>query len=151
MAVLDPPFAAPQPAAGRASVPSLLHEWVVSVDHKRLGLMYIATGLLFFVVAGLEATLMRIQLARPENDFLPPQLFNQLMTLHGTTMVFFVGMPILLGFANYLVPLMIGARDMAYPRLNALSFWLSFFGGLLLYSSFLGAEGLYGGSAAPDV
>src|SRR5215470_12583807 len=74
-----------------------------------------------------------------------------MMTIHGTTMVFFVGMPILLGFANYLVPLMIGARDMAFPRLNAFSFWMSLFGGLLLYSSFLTAEGLYGGSAAPDV
>jgi len=129
----------------------LLHEWVVTVDHKRLGLMYIGSGLLFFVVAGLEATILRLQLAVPGNALVPPQTFNQLMTLHGTTMVFFVGMPILLGFANYLVPLMIGARDMAFPRLNAFSFWMSLFGGLLLYSSLLAAEGLYGGSAAPDV
>ena len=113
--------------------------------------MYIGSGLLFFVVAGLEATAMRIQLAIPGNDFVSPQVFNRLMTLHGTTMVFFVGMPIVLGFANYLVPLMIGARDMAFPRLNAFSFWMSLFGGLLLYSSLLGAEGLFGGSAAPDV
>ncbi|MGH7287835.1 MAG: cbb3-type cytochrome c oxidase subunit I, partial [Myxococcota bacterium] len=133
------------------ALPIRLHEWVVSVDHKRLGLMYVASGLAFFVVGGLEATLMRFQLALPENPLLSPQLFNQLLTLHGTTMVFFVGMPIVLGFANYLVPLMIGARDMAYPRLNAFSFWVSLFGGLLLYSSFFAAEGLYGGSAAPDV
>ncbi len=133
------------------ALPIRLHEWVVSVDHKRLGLMYIASGLAFFAVGGLEATLMRLQLALPENPLLSPQLFNQLMTLHGTTMVFFVGMPIVLGFANYLVPLMIGARDMAYPRLNAFSFWMSLFGGLLLYSSFFAAQGLYGGSAAPDV
>jgi cytochrome c oxidase subunit I len=151
MATVDPSFAARVPAPARVSIPGRLHEWVVSVDHKRLGLMYIASGLLFFVVAGLEATAMRIQLAVPENHFVSPQVFNQLMTLHGTTMVFFVGMPIILGFANYLVPLMIGARDMAYPRLNAFSFWMSLFGGLLLYSSYLAAEGLYGGSAAPDV
>jgi cytochrome c oxidase subunit 1 len=113
--------------------------------------MYIASGLVFFLVAGIEATIMRIQLAVPDNHFVSPQVFNRLMTMHGTTMVFFVGMPILLGFANYLVPLMVGARDMAFPRLNAFSFWLSLFGGLLLYSSFLGAEGLYGGGSAPDV
>ena len=151
MSLLDPSLAAPHPQSRAMGVPGRLHEWVVSVDHKRLGLMYIGSGLLFFVVAGLEATVMRIQLAVPENHFVSPQVFNRMMTLHGTTMVFFVGMPILLGFANYLVPLMIGARDMAYPRLNAFSFWMSLFGGLLLYSSFLAAEGLFGGSAAPDV
>jgi cytochrome c oxidase subunit 1 len=151
MSLLDPSLAAPHPQSRAMGVPGRLHEWVVSVDHKRLGLMYIGSGLLFFVVAGLEATVMRIQLAVPENHFVSPQVFNRMMTLHGTTMVFFVGMPILLGFANYLVPLMIGARDMAYPRLNAFSFWMSLFGGLLLYSSFLAAEGLFGGGAAPDV
>src|SRR5262245_26814345 len=151
MASLEPTLDRAYAEGRRTSLPALLHEWVVSVDHKRLGLMYILSGLLFFVVAGLEATLMRLQLAVPRNDLVPPQLFNQLMTLHGTTMVFFVGMPILLGFANYLVPLMVGARDMAFPRLNAFSFWMSLFGELLLYSSFLAAEGLYGGSAAPDV
>ena len=152
MALLDDPaFATPDAGYGARSIPSILHEWAVSVDHKRLGLMYIGSGLLFFVIAGLEATAMRIQLMVPGNDFVSPQVFNRLFTLHGTTMVFFVGMPIVLGFANYLVPLMIGARDMAYPRLNAFSFWMSLFGGVLLYSSLLGAEGLFGGSAAPDV
>jgi len=135
----------------RPSVLTLAHEWVVTVDHKRLGLMYIASGLVFFLVAGIEASIMRIQLVVPENSFVSPQVFNRMMTMHGTTMVFFVGMPILLGFANYLVPLMIGARDMAFPRLNAFSFWMSLFGSLLLYFSFLGAEGLYGGGSAPDV
>jgi cytochrome c oxidase subunit I len=135
----------------RPSVLTLAHEWVVTVDHKRLGLMYIASGLVFFLVAGIEASIMRIQLVVPENNFVSPQVFNRMMTMHGTTMVFFVGMPILLGFANYLVPLMIGARDMAFPRLNAFSFWMSLFGSLLLYFSFLGAEGLYGGGTAPDV
>jgi hypothetical protein len=81
------------------------------------------------VIAGFEALLMRIQLAVPNNHFVSPQVFNQLFTMHGTTMVFFVGMPILFGFGNYLVPLMIGARDMAFPRLNAFSFWISAFGG----------------------
>jgi cytochrome c oxidase subunit 1 len=135
----------------RSSVLAVAHEWVVTVDHKRLGLMYIASGLVFFLIAGLEATIMRIQLVVPENHFVSPQVFNRMMTMHGTTMVFFVGMPIVLGFANYLVPLMIGARDMAFPRLNAFSFWMSLFGSLLLYFSFLGAQGLYGGGTAPDV
>ncbi|MEI8357635.1 MAG: cbb3-type cytochrome c oxidase subunit I, partial [Deltaproteobacteria bacterium] len=128
-----------------------LHEWVVTVDHKRLGLMYIASALVFFLVAGSMAALMRIQLAVPLNGFLGPNTFNRLMTMHGTTMVFFVGMPMFFGFANYLVPLQIGARDLAFPRLNAFGFWMFLFGGLLLYFSFLGAEGLYGAGSAPDV
>jgi cytochrome c oxidase subunit 1 len=109
-----------------------IYEWVTTVDHKKIGLMYISYALIFLVIAGVEAVLMRIQLAVPNNHFVPPQVFNQLFTMHGTTMVFFVGMPILFGFGNYLVPLMIGARDMAFPRLNAFSFWISGFGGLLL-------------------
>src|SRR5678815_5750988 len=151
MAVLDPTITVAPRIADRTSLVAILHDWVVTVDHKRLGLMYVASGLVFLLVAGVEATIMRIQLAVPENDFVSPQVFNRMMTMHGTTMVFFVGMPIVLGFANYLVPLMIGARDMAFPRLNAFAFWMSLFGGLLLYSSFLGAEGLYGGGSAPDV
>src|SRR6266850_2024226 len=108
----------PNDAARIRTVLDYLHQWVVTVDHKKLGLMYIMYGLLFFAVAGIEAILMRIQLAVPNNHFLSPQLFNQLFTMHGTTMVFLVGMPLLCGFANYLVPLMIGARDLAFPRLN---------------------------------
>ena len=92
-----------------------LHEWVVTVDHKRLGIMYVGVGLVFLLVAGLEATLMRWQLAFPDNTVLSPQVFNRLFTMHGTTMVFFVGIPIVFGFANYLVPLMIDAR----PGLSA--------------------------------
>jgi cytochrome c oxidase subunit I len=128
-----------------------LHEWVVTVDHKRLGIMYICTGLIFLLVAGLEASLIRLQLVVPENTLLSPQVFNRLFTMHGTTMVFFVGIPILFGFANYLVPLMIGARDLAFPRLNAFGFWLTLFGGLLLYFSYLAGDGLYGAGSAPDV
>ena len=114
-----------------------LHEWVVTVDHKRLGIMYVGVGLVFLLVAGLAATLMRLQLAFPENTVLSPQVFNRLFTMHGTTMVFFVGIPIVFGFANYLVPLMIGTRDLAFPRLNAFGFWLLLFSGLLLYFSYL--------------
>jgi hypothetical protein len=128
-----------------------LHEWVVTVDHKRLGIMYVGVGLVFLLVAGLEATLMRLQLAVPGNTLLSPQVFNRLFTMHGTTMVFFVGIPIVFGFANYLVPLMIGTRDLAFPRLNAFGFWLLLFGGLLLYFSYLAGDGLYGAGTAPDV
>ncbi len=103
------------------------------------------------MIAGLEATAMRIQLAIPNNHFVSPQTFNQLFTMHGTTMVFLVGMPLLFGFANYFVPLMIGARDMAFPRLNAWSFWMSALGGIILYFSFIGGGGLYGAGSAPDV
>ena len=128
-----------------------LHDWIATVDHKRLGIMYIVYALIFLVIGGIEATVMRIQLIRPHNDFVSPQVFNRMFTLHGTTMIFFVAMPIMFGFANYLLPLMIGARDMAFPRLNAFSFWLSAFGGFVLYFSLLGANGLYGAGNAPDV
>jgi cytochrome c oxidase subunit I len=99
-----------------------LHEWVTTVDHKRLGLMYIGYALLFLVIGGIEASIMRIQLAVPHAHFVSPQVFNRMFTMHGTTMIFFVAMPVLFGFAHYLVPLMIGARDMAFPRLNACEF-----------------------------
>src|SRR6202453_4232850 len=129
----------------------VLHAWVTTVDHKKIGLMYIGYALLFLVIAGLEAVMIRAQLAVPQNSLVSPQVFNRLFTMHGTTMVFFVGMPVLFGFGNYLIPLMIGARDMAFPRLNAFSFWMSAFGGLLLYFSYLGGDGLYGEGTAPDV
>jgi cytochrome c oxidase subunit 1 len=129
----------------------VLYSWVTTVDHKRLGILYILYAIFFLVIGGLEATIMRLQLIVPHNHFVSPQLFNQLFTMHGTTMIFFVAMPLLFGFANYLIPLMIGARDMAFPRLNAFSFWLMAFGGLVLYFSFVGGYGLYGAGAAPDV
>src|SRR5580692_10239340 len=128
-----------------------LHDWVVTVDHKKLGILYILYGLVFLVIAGMEALVIRIQLMRAHSDFVSPEVFNRMFTMHGTTMIFFVVMPVLFGFATYLVPLMIGARDMAFPRLNALSFWLMAFGGFLLYFSFLGGNGLYGAGNAPDV
>lgn len=115
-----------------------LLSWIASVDHKQIGIMYLLATLFFFLVGGVEALFLRMQLARPENSFLAPDTYNQIFTMHGTTMIFLVVVPMLLGFATYFVPLMIGARDMAYPRLNALSFWLLVFGGLLLYFSFVG-------------
>lgn len=128
-----------------------LHGWVVTVDHKRLGILYVLYSTFFLLVAGAEAIFIRIQLIVPNNHFLSAQVYNRFFTMHGTTMVFLVGMPFLFGFANYIVPLQIGARDMAFPRLNAFSFWLTAFGGLLLYYSFLGGGGLYGVGNAPDV
>src|SRR6202140_4142024 len=128
-----------------------LHQWLTTVDHKRLGILYILSALLFLAIGGGEALIIRIQLMRSHNNFVSPQVFNRMFTMHGTTMIFFVAMPVLFGFANYLIPLMIGARDMAFPRLNAFSFWLSFLGGLLLYFSFLGGSGMYGAGSAPDV
>jgi cytochrome c oxidase subunit I len=140
------------PRAGTLSAVALrLHDLVVTTDHKKLGLMYIGAGLVFFVVAGLMASMMRLQLAAPNNAVLSPQVFNRSFTMHGTTMVFLVGMPIIAGMMNYLVPLMIGARDMAFPRLNAFGFWMFFFGGLLLYFSYLAAPGITGAGSAPNV
>jgi cytochrome c oxidase subunit 1 len=128
-----------------------LHEWVVTVDHKKLGILYIVYGILFLVIGGIEALIMRIQLVVPQNHFVSPQVFNRMFTMHGTTMIFFVIMPLLFGFGTYLIPLMIGARDMAFPRLNAFSFWMTAFGGVLLYFSFVGGYGLFGAGNAPDM
>lgn len=121
--------------------------WVASVDHKQLGIMYLLGAFFFFIVGGVLALLMRVQLAMPDNRFVTPEIYNQLFTMHGTTMVFLVLVPLLVGFATYMVPLMIGARDMAFPRLNALSFWVQIMGGVMLYFSF--ATGGIGGGA-PD-
>ena len=141
----------PQLPTDSRSFTERLHEWVITVDHKRLGILYVLYAMVFLLVGGIEAMIMRLQLIKPHNDFVSPQVFNRLFTMHGTTMIFFVVMPMLFGFANYLIPLMIGARDMAFPRLNAFSFWMTAFGGLLLYFSFLGGSGLYGAGNAPDV
>jgi len=109
--------------------------WTSTVDHKRIGVLYLLFALFFFVIGGLEALFIRLQLAVPNNTLLKPDTFNALFTMHGTTMIFLVAMPALFGFANYFIPLMIGARDMAFPRLNALSVWLVPFGGALLHFS----------------
>ena len=115
--------------------------WVTTVDHKRIGVLYILTSLVFFVAGGIMALLMRAQLAAPNEHFVTRNSYDELFTMHGTTMIFLVVVPILAGFANYLVPLMIGARDVAFPRLNALSYWLYVFGGLTLFLSFLSSGG----------
>ena len=151
MSVLSDTMASRRGAGAHRPLLAVLHEWVVTVDHKRLGVMYVVSGLVFLVVAGLEASAIRLQLAWSGLHIVPPGTFNQLFTMHGTTMVFLVGIPIVFGFGNYLVPLMIGARDLAFPRLNAFGFWIFLFGGLLLHFSFLGGEGLYGGGAAPAI
>ena len=130
---------------------AVLHDWVVTVDHKRLGILYVVTALGFLVIGGLEASTIRLQLAWSGLQVVPPETFNRLFTMHGTTMVFLVGIPLVFGFGNYLVPLMIGARDLAFPRLNAFGFWILLFGGLLLYFSVVGGDGLYGAGSAPAV
>src|SRR3979411_2282558 len=144
-------IALPRTELASRPIVARLHEWVTTVDHKRLGILYIIYALVFLVIGGIEATVIRIQLIRPHNDFVSPQVFNRMFTMHGTTMIFFVVMPVLFGFANYLVPLMIGARDMAFPRLNAFSFWLMALGCFLLYFSFVGGNGLYAAGNAPVV
>ncbi|HTR29724.1 MAG TPA: cbb3-type cytochrome c oxidase subunit I [Puia sp.] len=112
-------------------------QWISSVDHKQIGILYLWVSVLFLLVGGIEILLVRVQLFVPGNHFLAPETFDQLFTMHGTTMIFFVLTPAIFGFATYFVPLMIGANDMAFPRLNAFSFWVTFFGGGLLYFSFI--------------
>jgi cytochrome c oxidase subunit I len=112
-------------------------EWLMTTDHKKIGVMYIVTAFFFFLVGGVEALLIRTQLAVPNGKVLSPEVYNQIFTMHGTTMIFLFVMPMLTGFGNYIVPLMVGARDMAFPRLNAFGYWIVLFGGLFLNSSFL--------------
>jgi hypothetical protein len=142
-------------AAGRRAIDrspgAVVHSWITTVDHKRLGIMYILYGFLFLIIGGIEAMLIRLQLAVPDNHWIGPETFNRLFTMHGTTMIFLAAMPFVFGFGNYLIPLMIGARDLAFPRLNAFGFWLTVFGGFLLYYSLIGGEGMTGAGSAPDV
>ncbi|MER2009322.1 MAG: cytochrome c oxidase subunit I [Psychrobacillus sp.] len=109
-----------------------LWDYLTTVDHKKIAVLYLAAGGLFFVIGGIEAMLIRIQLAKPDNDFVSAGLFNEIITMHGTTMIFLAAMPILFGYMNAVVPLQIGARDVAFPFLNALGFWLFLFGGIFL-------------------
>src|SRR5437773_2501984 len=119
--------------------------WITTVDHKRIGILYGVTAVTFLGIGGLEALLIRAQLAQPNGQVLSPEAYNQAFTLHGTTMVFFVIMPMLAAFSNYLIPLQIGARDVAFPRLNALSYWIFLAGGLFLNSSWIFGGGADGG------
>ncbi|MGI9032290.1 MAG: cytochrome c oxidase subunit I [Acidimicrobiales bacterium] len=111
--------------------------WITTVDHKKIGIMYGVTALAFFMLGGLEALLLRIQLGSPNNTFLSADTYNQVFTMHGTTMIFLFVMPLSAAFANYLIPLQIGARDVAFPRLNAFGYWVFLVGGLFMYSSFI--------------
>ena len=120
-------------------------EWLTTTDHKKIGVMYITTAYIFFLLAGLMALGIRTELAFPGTQLLEPDLYNQAFTMHGTTMIFFFVMPMLAGFANYIVPLQIGAADMAFPRINALSFWIIPFSGILLFSGFLTGGAASGG------
>jgi cytochrome c oxidase subunit I len=115
--------------------------WLTTVDHKRIGILYMVTALVFFVGGGILALLMRAQLATPDEHFITKNAYNELFTIHGTTMIFLFIVPFWAGLANYLVPLMIGARDMAFPRLNALTYWLYLFGGLVMFLSFMANGG----------
>jgi cytochrome c oxidase subunit I len=126
----------PQVSASRAErEPSGWTSWITTTDHKRIGIMYMVTTFVFFCLGGVEALMIRLQLGAPNNTLVTPAIYNQLFTMHGTTMIFLFVVPMMAGLANYFVPLMIGARDMAYPRLNALSFWLLLAGGLVFYAS----------------
>src|SRR5436190_8112172 len=133
-----PASLAPVPRIAARSVqaaPRGWTSWVTTTDHKRIGIMYMVTTFVFFLMGGTEALMMRLQLGAPDNTLISPQTYNALFTIHGTTMIFLFVVPMMAGFGNYLVPLMIGARDMAFPKLNALSYWLLLAGGIVLYSS----------------
>jgi cytochrome c oxidase subunit 1/cytochrome c oxidase subunit I+III len=115
--------------------------WFATVDHKEIGLRYIVTAFIFLVLGGLEAMVMRAQLARPEERLLSPEAYDQLFTMHGMTMIFLYASPVLTGFNNYLWPLLLSARDMAFPRLNALSYWIYLAAGCFLYAGFVVGRG----------
>ena len=120
---------------GLEEQPSGWLSWLTTTDHKKIGILYLFATFLFFIIGGAEALIMRLQLAGPSGTLVDPEVYNGLVTVHGTTMVFLFVVPVLAGFANYMLPLMIGARDMAFPRLNALSFWLLLFGGIAFYAA----------------
>ena len=111
--------------------------WITTVDHKRIGILYGVTAFIFLLFGGIEAGIMRLQLVQAENNLVDPAVFNQMFTMHGTTMIFLVVMPLTAAFFNIVIPLAIGARDVAFPRLNAFSYWTFLFGSLLLHASFL--------------
>src|SRR5512142_633296 len=116
------------------ATPHTLYGWLSTVDHKKIGLRYLATSFVFLFLGGVEAVLIRLQLARPDQRLLGPEAYDQVFTLHGLTMILWYAAPVLSGFANYLIPLILGARDMAFPRLNAFSYWIFLLSGIFLYS-----------------
>jgi cytochrome c oxidase subunit 1 len=115
--------------------------WVTTADHKRIGILYLATSLVFMLAGGGIAMLMRVQLAHADVDVFSRDTYNQMFTMHGTVMIFLVIVPAWVGLANFLVPLMIGTRDMAFPRVNAMSYWLFLFAGIVLLSSWFASHG----------
>src|SRR4051794_37919848 len=119
--------------------------WLSTVDHKKIGMRYLITAFAFLIIGGLEALLMRLQLAHANESLLSPERYNQIFTMHGMTMIFLYALPILSGFSNFLWPLLMGSRDMAFPRLNALSYWVFLLSGLFLYSSFVVGQPPNGG------
>ena len=134
MATYAPPI--PEITAHRAErEASGWTSWITTTDHKRIGIMYMVLTFVFFLLGGTEALMIRLQLGAPNNTLVTPEIYNQLFTMHGTTMIFLFVVPMMAGLANYFLPLMIGARDMAFPRLNALSFWLLLAGGIVFYAS----------------
>jgi cytochrome c oxidase subunit I len=138
---------APKVEAPSAGLAEKLHElwetkpglygWISTVDHKEIGIRYIVTAFAFLIVGGIEALIMRVQLAQPNQELLTPEQYDQLFSMHGITMIFLYALPVLSGFSNYLFPLLLGSRDMAFPRANAVSYWIYLASGLFLYSSFL--------------
>ena len=142
--VAEPTIALPEPLPARrrsmlrrpTGHPKGVWGWMTTVDHKKIGILYGVTAGIFFLIGGIEALVLRLQLGAPDQTLVSADQYNQLFTMHGTTMIFLVVMPLSAGFANYLVPLMIGARDVAFPRLNALGYWVFLVGGLFMYSSF---------------
>ena len=132
------PKAAPRPLILRRPKETTgFWSWFTTIDHKKIAILYGATALMFFVIAGIEALLIRLQLAGPNGTVLTASQYNTMFTMHGTTMVFLVGMPLAVAFGNYFIPLQIGARDVAFPRLNMFGYWIVLFGGLFIYSGFL--------------
>src|SRR4051812_21297647 len=131
------PTPAARPKLGRPTKTVGWTSWFTTIDHKKIGILYCGTALMFFVIGGCEALLIRVQLWVPNGTVLTAAMYNQLFTMHGTTMVFLLGMPMAVGLGNYFVPLMIGARDVAFLRINMLGYWVFLFGGLFIYSSFL--------------
>ena len=147
MAVMDATL--PRARFARVDKSKGILGWLTTVDHKKIAIMYLFLTFFFFLVGGVMALLIRIQLAEPQNTFLTPEQYNQIFTMHGTTMIFLWIIPVWSGFGNYMVPLMIGARDMAFPRINALSFWLLPLGGLVMYSGFLVPATTHAGLLCP--
>ena len=118
--------------AQKKGVGAVLWDYLTTVDHKKIAILYLIAGGFFFLLGGLEAMVIRIQLAIPDNNFVSAGFYNEVLTMHGTTMIFLAAMPLLFAFMNAVMPLQIGARDVAFPFLNALGFWLFLFGGLFL-------------------